>query len=242
MKILERVGLTRKEAEIYELLVKLGESPAQVLIRESKTHPQIVYRALDSLNDKGLVFEYAQNSKKYFRAEDPEKLIKLEEEKLSDLKSTVSRLKSIEALSKDALVKISRGNEAVINLRKRAFEELKRGEEYLILGASGDRFYQIVGEENAKIEAKRIKRGVKKRMIAYKSQRKSLLAKEPSWDLVDLRFVSDETHVPSTTNIFKNTVAILILDWNPIVITIESKNVAESYRQYFNFLWNTAKK
>lgn len=242
MKILEKIGLTKKEAEIYELLVKLGESSAGALIKETKAHPQIVYRALDGLKEKGLTFEFEQNSKKYFRAEDPYKLLRLEEEKLGDLRDGVSKLKSIEALSKDALVKVFRGDQEVINLRKRAFEELKRGDTYYIVGASGDKFYKIVLDEYEKIEKKRIKKGIKKKMIVYQSQRENLLLNDKFLDLTELRYLKEDVKVPSSTNIFGNTVAILIWEYNPIVITIESKNVAESYRQYFEVLWRVAKK
>lgn len=242
MKILERIGLTKKEAEIYTILVRFGESSAGAIIDATKAHPQIVYRALDGLKEQGLVSEFDQNSKKYFRAEDPEKLLEMEKDKMDDLRDGVSKLKSIEALSKDALVKILRGNQEVINLRKRAFEELKKGDTYYITGASGDRFYKIVGDEYAKLEAKRIKKGIKKKMIVYQSQKEDLLKNDKFLDLVELRFLKEDVKVPSSTNIFGNTVAILIWEYNPIVITIESKSVAESYRQYFDILWNVAKK
>lgn len=242
MKILEKIGLTKKEAEIYRLLVKLGESAAGVLIKETKAHPQIVYRALDGLKNRKLVFEFEQNSKKYFRAENPEKLLELEEEKLSDLRIGVSQLKSLEALSKDALVKVLRGNEEIVNLRKRAFGGLKKDDTYYIIGASGDRFYKIMEDEYEKIERRRIKKGIKKKMLVYESQKDDLLKNDPFLDLVELKFLKENNKVPSSTNIFGNTVAILIWEYNPIVITIESKSVAESYKQYFEVLWNIAKK
>lgn len=242
MKILEKIGLTKREADIYTLLVRIGESSAGRIIVETKAHPQIVYRALDGLKEKSLVFEFDQNAKKYFRAEDPEKLLDIEKEKMDDLREGVSKLKSIEALSKDALVKILRGNNEIVNLRKRAFEELKKGDVYYIVGASGDRFYNIVGSEYEKLEAKRIKKGVKKRMIVYQSQKADLLKNDKFLDLVELRFLKEDVRVPSSTNIFGNTVAILIWEYNPIVIMIESKSVAESYKQYFNILWGIAKK
>jgi sugar-specific transcriptional regulator TrmB len=241
MKTLENIGLTKTESRIYTFLVKEGEISVGKIIKETKMHPQIVYRALDGLKAKHLVFESTQNSKKYFRAEDPEKLLTLEEEKITDLKAVVSKLKSMEAISKDALVKILRGNEEVVNLRKRAYKELKKGETYYIIGASGDRFYQVVGEEYKKLEEKRIKKGVKKKMIAYLSQKKDLLKNDEFLDLVELRFLKEDLKVPTSTNIFGNTVVILIWDFNPVVILIESKSVAESYSQYFEILWKEAK-
>lgn len=73
---------------------------------------------------------------------------------MRDLRLGVSKLKSLEALSKDALVKVYRGDSEVLALRKKAFESLNRGDTYYIIGASGERYYQIVGNEIEKIEKK----------------------------------------------------------------------------------------
>lgn len=79
-------------------------------------------------------------------------------------------------------------------------------------------------------------------MIVYKSQKESLVKNDKFLDLVELRFLMENFSVPTSTNIFKDTVAILIWEYNPIILVIESKSVAESYRQYFEFLWKLAKK
>ncbi len=242
MKTYEKLGLTKHEEEIYRLLVGRGELPASFLINETKSHPQVIYRALDGLKDKLLVFEFTQNAKKYFRAEDPEVLLKREEERTKSVRDIVSNFKTLQALSKDVVVKIFRGNEEVVNMRRRAYDNLKKGETHYIIGASGDRYYQVVGDVYDSLEKKRIKRGIKRKMIAFESQRQDLVKKDLLTDGVETRFLDEAFNVPSSTNIFRDTVAILIWEYTPIIILIESSGVAESYRQYFNQLWKNAKK
>ncbi len=241
MKTLQSVGLTKTESEIYTLLVKSGDLPASRIIKETKYHPQIVYRALDSLSEKRLVFVFEQNSKKYFRAEDPKKLIEIEEVKMQDLRGVVAKLQSLSSLSQDAVVKVFRGNEEIVRLRKGAYEALKKNEVYYIIGASGERFYEIVKDSYESLEKKRIKKGIKKKMIVYESQKKEFLKNDQFLDLVEMRFLKEDLRVPTSTNIFGNTVAILVWEYNPIVIIIESRSVAESYKQYFEILWKSAK-
>ena len=240
--ILEQVGLTKKEADIYESLLRLGEAPLADVIRSTGNHPQIVYRAVDGLVAKGLATTVKRDNRLYARTESPRVLEKLEAEKLAELRRSLQRLLSIEQLSKDAIIRVSRGNDAVYRLRKRGIDELAKGETYYVIGASGNRFYEIMGERYATIERLRIKKGVRRKLIAFQNQKKDLLRNDPWRKLAELRFLQQSFAVPSSTNIFKHTVAILIWSFDPIVITIESKEVAESYRHYFQALWKNARR
>ena len=47
---------------------------------------------------------------------------------------------------------------------------------------------------------------------------------------------------PSSTIILGNKVSINIFDDNVFIILIESKSVANSYRKYFEYLWDIARK
>ena len=135
---------------------------------------------------------------------------------------------------------MARGEEAVRNLRRRAFDELPEGGMFYILSASGTRFYEIMGGTLDGIEKHRVKRKIRKRLLAFESQRK-MLEKNEKWDLIEIRYLPESNSVPSSTNIFGNTVAIQIWLSDPIVIMIESPEVAQSYKDYFGSLWKTAK-
>jgi hypothetical protein len=52
----------------------------------------------------------------------------------------------------------------------------------------------------------------------------------------------EEIKSPATTTIYSDKIAIHILSDKPIVIIIKNKEIAEGYRNYFNFLWKIAKK
>lgn len=241
MEILKQIGLTKRESEVYELLLRLGESPVSVVIKNTGAHPQIIYRVIDSLGVKGLVISVRKKNKIYVSAENPKQLERLQEERLVTLRKALPDLIALQKTSKEAIVRVSRGNEAVRALRFRAIQELKRNAIYYIIGASGDRFYNAMGDFNKEIERKRVKKKIHKKLISFASQRESLDKNDPFRQLAEFRYLSDEHAVESSTNIFGNTVAILIWAADPIVITIESEEVAESYKKYFYVLWHIAK-
>lgn len=239
MDILQEIGLTKREAQVYETLLRLGESPISSVLKATGSHPQVVYRVLDSLVKKGLVLEIKRKNRKYVKAENPSRLEKLEEQRLEKLRKALPDLTALQAPTKEAIVRLAKGEEAVRALRIRGIEELSRGDTYYIIGASGDRFYDIMGDRYAEVERKRIRKKITKKLISVDTHR-TLFQKDKFREYTEFRFLSEDFPVFSSTNIFKDTVAMIVWDTDPIVITIESKAIADSYRQYFASLWKTA--
>jgi sugar-specific transcriptional regulator TrmB len=237
---LSHFGISEPEIDMYETLLPLGSVPVAEVTKIVGRHPQVVYRLLDQLTAKGLVLTEVRRHRRYVRAEDPAMFLKAQEEKVQDLRAAVPELAALRTIPKEATVHIARGDDAVRMLRTRAFHDLPKGETYYILSASGTRFYEVMDEELDRIEQMRLKRGVQKRILAFESQRKFLSEKE-QWGLTEMRYLSETHDVPSSTNIYGNTVAIVIWSAEPIVITIESREVARSYKQYFDSLWKTAR-
>jgi len=66
----------------------------------------------------------------------------------------------------------------------------------------------------------------------FRSQEKSLF--------VQAKYVANTT--PAAINIYKNYVVIAILNKEPITILINNQETADSFREYFNVMWNVAKK
>ncbi len=234
--ILEKIGLSPKEAEVYEVLLKLGESPVSDILKETQDHPQVVYRAIDSLLAQGLVIETFWRHRKYVRAEDPRVFEQRAEKNLEELRINIPELLALQKSSQDAIVRVAKGNEAVRSLRLRAIDTLSDGDTLYIIGASGDRYYEIMADQHAEIERKRIKKRICRKLISLESQ-KTQLERDHFKDLTEFHFLSEEFPIPSSTNIFANTTAIIIWEPEPIVIAIESKEVAESYVHYFHSLW-----
>jgi sugar-specific transcriptional regulator TrmB len=237
----EILGLTAIEAECYEKLLPLGSVPIAELTAVMKRHPQIVYRLVDQLVAKGLAVTETRLHRKYVRAEDPEVLEHVQLEKLKKLRDALPALHALQHQPTEARVRIERGAAAVRNLRKRAFRELPPGGVYYILGASGTHFYQFMGEELPAIEQFREKRKVRKKTLAFESQR-HLIEHEGRRKYSELRFLPETYPVPTSTNIYGNVVAIQIWSAEPIVILIESGAVAQGYKDFFETLWKMGRK
>lgn len=94
-QLLEQLGLSKNEVKTYLTLLKLGSVPAGPLIKELGMHRAAVYNLLDILIDKGLVHYVVQANRKYFEAQEPERLIELINTKKQKLEQQEIQLKEI---------------------------------------------------------------------------------------------------------------------------------------------------
>ncbi len=85
--ILQKIGLTDKDSEVYLACLELGTQPASVIAKKAGLKRPTTYLILEGLQKKGLVSEYTGSNVKYFTAVSPEYLLNYVEKKRRDLNS-----------------------------------------------------------------------------------------------------------------------------------------------------------
>lgn len=237
---LQQIGLTPKESQVYEILLRLGEVPIGDLIKETGDHPQIVYRAIDGLESKNLVICANIRHKKHVRAENPQKLVEIEEKRLKEINKILPTLVALQQTPKEVVVRTHKGNEAVRSFRFKALDKMTESDIFYIIGASGDRYYEVMGPQMLEWENARVKKNVYKKLITFESQRGTLKNIENQMRLAEIRYMADNFPVPVSINVARDQSALIIWDPEPIVVSIESPKIAENYINYFNVLWQIA--
>ncbi|MFT4303521.1 MAG: TrmB family transcriptional regulator [Candidatus Woesearchaeota archaeon] len=244
-ELLESLGLSRNEAKTYLTLLKLGSVAAGPLIKELGMHRAAVYNLLDILIDKGLVHYVIQSNRKYFEAETPERLIEIieqEKQKLNKkeilLKQQIPLLESLRKISKESQEgTIYKGKKGL----KSIFEDVLQypNKEFLVMGASG-KFKEIFNAYFIHWQNRRVKSKIKLRIIYSETTRNEKREKELK--LSEIRYTKNTNVTPSTTFIYGDKVAIILWSDIPLAFLMRSDNVSESYRDFFNVLWENSKK
>src|SRR3989344_7869400 len=136
LTFLETIGLTKKEADLYELLLKLGETPANEVIKQSKLKRATAYKSLYSLEKKGLVKKDASKNVIRFRPESPDKLMNFADQQheefdraREDLRTLIPKLVSDYTLSVEK--PIVRTFEGAEGIKKAHLEILSEKKEIL---------------------------------------------------------------------------------------------------------------
>ena len=86
LSVLEKIGLSNAEIEVYLTLLKLGLTPSNKIIRETEFRKSTVYESINRLQEKGLVSSVIKDSRKYFEATESGRLIEFVHDKRRELR------------------------------------------------------------------------------------------------------------------------------------------------------------
>jgi sugar-specific transcriptional regulator TrmB len=242
MKELEELGLTGNETKVYLTLLRLGSASVGNITEESGVHRRNVYDAIERLVKRGLVGHVIKGKIKYFEAANPESLLHILEDeknildgKMESVSSILPELQQIHGLQKRENVIIYKGAKGI----KTVLEDvLKTKETNHVLGAHKPP-KQIKGYLDS-FHRRRRQLGINDKLIFDRADmdRAKTLATTP---LTEIRFAPTASESKTAINIYGEKVAILM--WSEQVgIVIKNKEVADSFRNYFNMIWNSLNK
>jgi sugar-specific transcriptional regulator TrmB len=227
------LGLTATESKIYVTLIELGRAQAGIISRKTGIHRRSVYDALERLIEKGLVSYMKENDKRFYIPADPQRLDELQHQTQDALSTILPSLKAkyAEAKQKQETV-FYRGVEGIKAILD---DQLNVGEEVFIMGASKNA-PDILKYYLPHYTNKRVSKKVKLHLI-YAGKRTT---SEPI-PLSEVKYLPDEFASPVSTNIYGDKVAIIIWSFEPVAILIKNKEIATTYRAYFDILWKLGK-
>ena len=246
-ELYESLGLSPNEGKIYEALVEQGESSIADISVFAKIHRRNAYDAMQRLINKGLCFEIFSEGGNLYNAADPDKLGELLAERRENLDKVLPELKKKfghREAPQEAY--IYRGPEGQKNIFR---DVLRVGEDSYFIGAKGgwydERFSTVRSAFFREANRKKIKfiqlfdADVKERMVDFPRHFEGQL---------QYRFLPKEYSTNSGIHIFGDYVVtytgltIKKIDENVVFFVIKSKNLAESYRTWFWYMWEQSEK
>jgi HTH-type transcriptional regulator, sugar sensing transcriptional regulator len=242
-KILEELGLTKQEIKVYLSMLELGLTPAGPLIKKLGMHRATVYNLLDLLIDKGLISYTNIDNRKYFKANNPKRLLEFLESKKQNLENKKIELKKLIPLLKRK-TKPEETQEGTIYKGKKGLKSifhdiLTQKKEWLIFGATG-KFKEHFPIYFKHFHNSRTKKKIPMKIIYNKQIKQQKRDKELK--NAQIKYVLKEYLTPSTTYVYGNRVAIITWSNKPMAFLIISEEIAQSYKNFFNTLWSSAKK
>ena len=243
-KILESIGLTKSETKVYISLLELGSSSVGAIINKSKVTSSKIYELLDKLIHKGLASSVIKKGIKYFEAAPPSRILDYLKEKDEELKNQIINIKNIlpelelkQKLSKEiseiSVYKSMKGIETIFSI---ILNILKKNDGYYVFGArsgatEAQRIFLL------KYHEKRIAKGIKLKILFSKDIR-NITQPYKQMKFTEVRCMNSGLMSPTQTMIVKDKTIIILWKENPMGIIIDNKEIAESYKKYFWFLWD----
>jgi sugar-specific transcriptional regulator TrmB len=247
IEILRKAGLSGNEIKVYLALMKLGSVTAGAILKKTDIHRAGVYDTLERLMDKGLASYAIRANRKYFEAAHPDNLIEVIEKKEEELEKSKSRIKQIlpeldamRLLSKEPQeVTLFKGNKGIQSV----LENMLGAKKVFALGGYSEEAEGIqfcLKYILPRFHKQRVKKGIK---IDFIFPKRSIKRGEQLKEMphTNVRMLDEEFASLTGIQIYNEFVSIILWSKNPIAILIRSKEIADSYKQYFDYLWKNAK-
>ena len=238
---LKEAGLSGNEIKVYLSLLDLGSALAGEITKKSGINRTNVYDTLERLMEKGLVSYVVKANRKSFEATTPDNIIEFLESKEKEFKKKKEIIRSL-LPELEAKRKLSKEpQEATIykgikGWKSIAEDVLKTKKELVAYGAEG-RFMEKLAHYADQWHVRRQKLKIPIRIIYNEKLRKE----KSKLPFKQIRFNANLYDTPATTWIYGNKVAITVGSDPILAMLIRSKEVAKSYKQFFNILWENSK-
>lgn len=248
-QLLVSIGLSPKEAEIYELLLTQGEMTGGAIERISRQKKN-TYTLLKSLQRRGLVSPYVKEGKRWYVPAPPEQMeVVIKEQKRVVLQT--------QALLEQVLPEMSRAyRESVgrpvvqyysgITGLRTVFDEVYRAGKPVVWGLAGNeapdpKFHEEIMN---KYKPLRVKNEIKAMVISPDSPRARELKKTEEQDLKEKFLVDPEKYpMPAEFDCWGDKIAMMSFARNEFsALLIEHKDLAMAMRSLLQLAMDGVKK
>lgn len=240
-KELKNTGLKEKSATVYLALLQLGEVGSSKIIKETGLHGQYVYQAIGELEAAGLAQHVIKRGRKKFSAKNPQTLVRLADERKKQTESLAQKLNQMMILPPEQTFEVYQGRESYIAHEFDLLHRAQEGGELLVIGGSGDKFNDEMGERLREYANVQMKKNIIVRYIGSDDQRQKMPAMHGQRKNFQIRYLPGLFTGQVNTNVWPDVLGFNIYGEPVTRFTISSKQIAESYRQFFETLWNLAK-
>ncbi|MFH1183393.1 MAG: helix-turn-helix domain-containing protein [Candidatus Moraniibacteriota bacterium] len=234
---LKKFGIEKKEAKIYLASSELGIATAQEIAKKAGVFRTYFYDIAHKLTAAGLLKQIKKGKKTFFLATEPEDLVRIEEQKLKELKQAIPQLKAIynakgqkpkvyyyegrtgiDKINDDSLRYPEKEVQAFTTPRFLTAEQKKLARDYIERRVATKIKARVIGEESKEIRA--IKSRDKKELRDTKILPKKLFSSE-----IELGIYSDKVYIINYKSEFG--------------LVIEDKDTASVLKQIFEIVWKS---
>lgn len=237
-EILIELGLSKNESRVYLSLLEIGQTNVTKLAHQCKIHRANVYDSLNKLIEKGLVNYIEKDKSKFFESAAPKHLMLILKDKENKLNQIIPQLNLIRKLSHSTgRAHVFEGVNSFVNL---LYDFLEFKEEIISYGIPKIA-PEIMKTKMPHFHKERLKRKIFMKHL-YNHNAGKRIDTLNKMQLTEARYLPASFDSDVSTNICGDNVVIVLWGKPVTVVQIENKAMADSYKKYFQLLWDTARK
>ncbi|EKD24402.1 MAG: Transcriptional regulator, TrmB [uncultured bacterium] len=239
-----QLEFTDNEIAVYVSILQDRGSSIPSVAKETELSRGTVYDVVEKLKGKGFIAEAKKGKKRKFVAENPNnKLYLLLDEKHRDLQRSKQIVEQILPIlnvftEQDAFrpqVRVYEGEKGFRQIWDEVFSY--EGKNFLSI-TRVETFLTFMGQEFLdELQERKAKLGITSRAINEDSAAGHRTQDSDKKYLRETRLAPKEFQFPSSEIIFGDNIAMFSTRKENIIVVIESKDLAEAHRTYFEMMW-----
>ncbi|MDO8623285.1 MAG: helix-turn-helix domain-containing protein [archaeon] len=242
LEILRKIGMSEGEIKVYGALLEIGVTSINNIHEKVGIDRRNIYDILNKLIEKGLVNYIDSNNRRIFKISNPNKILSYIEEKettLEDIKKEMQKLipdmqNIFESKKQEFQAMTYKGQEGI----KAVWDDMLNYDSIFWIGSGmyvPDKFPAFFKDWD--------KRRKKKNVKSYH------LFRHEKREVVDKKIFSNGKFLPKEFSgnpiaiaIYGDKVVNFLFGENLFAFVIESRELAESYKNYHKYLWDKVAK
>jgi len=241
---LQSIGLVKEEADVYLAGLELGETSVQNLAKKAGIKRPTTYKILEKLMENGIFYQTLKGKKRYFNAENPEKLKLSLKQKELELNKIMPELKLIYNLSDTKpKVKFYEGVAGAISVYDDTLASSKEGDEILSYTSIKNVFSIFPKDYAESYFERRVAKNITAKIIALDSEEAREWKANAAKEMREIFLVPEDKNIfLGDTEIYGDKVALISYKENFMAVVIESREIANMQRFIFNLAWENLSK
>lgn len=240
------LGLTWNEVKVYKSLMKLSETAVGGVINDLKIHRQIAYNALEALEKRGMVEKVVKNNVARFKISDPGVILEnIQKQEILAKRLSENIKREMKKNRREKEINIYNGIDGARRYYLKLYREMPADSTAYVIGCTTRRLMEIIGEKVFRGEYTKLKVGRKlySKLIMSEAFRENqeefTRGTDPS--LREIRYMPFQKLNPITINIWEGRMSFVATGKDVFVIDIVNRDFYDSYKEYFDMLWEIAK-
>ena len=237
---LKKLGFNKAETSAYLTLLELGQSRANDLIEKTKTHRNLVYKALHSLEDKNLVTKTIVSGVAEFSANSLNYLLEDIENKKAVIKTAVEELAE-KNKQNESSVEVYEGLDGIKSSINKTVDNLQPNQILNVL--STDKSVQNIELEKhwKKYSAQATKKGASVNVMMEEPKNevaKQRFDRRKSQSDVKIKILPSDINSPLGVVFSEDVLNIIVQGDKTFTVNISDKAAVEGFQKYFDHFWN----
>ena len=245
LKEFQEIWMSKNEGKVYEALLELGESSVTDITKKSGVHRRNVYDTLQRLNEKWIIFTIFCWKENLYKAAEPQKLFEMIHEKEDIFKKILPYLEDMS--NKKPFTEAAFIYKWVEWYKNYVRDMTRVGEDCFFLWAKWNWLTPWIPFRNEEVFKKSIDKNWKKVKIIFdpRVRERKDIQDTASWEF---RFLPKWYETKWVMDVFWDYVVTFNSTWiwnfweGGSIFVMINKELAESYRIWFKFIWDFCEK